>query len=323
MKVLVTGGNGFVGSAVVRALAKAGHEIRCLLRPTSNTERIDSVRYEGTIGDVRDLASLRNAAAGCDTIIHLASLSSWDLIDSREMSDVVMTGTRNVLEAAKGQLARVVFVSSNTAIDGTDEPRVLDETAEFSLGKHNGLTYAKLKHRAERLCLESNETGVPVVIVNPAETYGPLDTELITAGTLVDFAKSNPVLVPKGGGSIAHVEDVANGIVLALERGTPGERYSLGGDHVEWKQLAELTLDALGKKTRIIAIPNGLFRSMTKAATTLRVPLSYNPKIVPYATRYFYVSNRKAREHLGAEFRSARDTVTQTVAWLQQAGFIE
>jgi dihydroflavonol-4-reductase len=244
-------------------------------------------------------------------------------MDSPEMSDVVLGGTRNVLEAAQGSHARVVFVSSNTAIDGTDRPLIVDETAHFSLGEHNGLDYAKLKHQAERLCLASNRNGVPVVIVNPAETYGPLDTELITAGTLVDFAKSNPVLVPRGGGSIAHVEDVADGIVLALERGTPGERYSLGGDHVEWKQLAALTLDALGKKTRIVTIPNGLFRSMTKVATTLRIPLSYNPKIVPYATRFFYVSNRKARQQLGAEFRSAHDTVTQTVAWLQEAGFIE
>ncbi len=323
MKVFVTGGNGFIGSAVVRALATAGHEIRCLLRPTSNTDRIDSIQYERTIGDVRDLNSLRDGVERCDAIIHLASLSSWDVIDSPEMTDVVLGGTRNVLEAAKGPRARVLFVSSNTAIDGTDEPRVLDERAPFSLSQLHGLTYAQLKHQAEGFCLEGNRNGVPVVIVNPAETYGPLDTDLITAGTLVDFAKSNPVLVPKGGGSIAHVEDVAKGIVLGLERGTPGERYFLGGENIEWKRLAELTLEALGKKSRIITIPNGLFRSATRVATTLRIPLSYNPKIVPYATRYFYFDGRKAREHLGAEFRSARDTVTPTVAWLIEAGFIE
>jgi dihydroflavonol-4-reductase len=323
MKVFVTGGNGFIGSAVVQALSRAGHEIRCLLRPTSKTERIDSVQYERVVGDVRDLTSLRRGVEGCDAIIHLASLSSWDSMDTPEMNEVNLRGTQNVLEAAKEPRARVVFVSSNTAIDGTDKPRIVDETAHFSLDQYRGLSYAKLKHQAEKLCLESNRNGVPVVIVNPAETYGPLDTELITAGTLVDFAKSNPVLVPKGGGSIAHVEDVAQGIVLALERGIPGERYSLGGDHVEWKRLAELALDALGLKTRIVTIPNGMFRSMTKAATALRVPLSYNPKIVPYATRYFYVSNRKAREQLGATFRSARDTVTPTIIWLKEAGFID
>ncbi len=239
------------------------------------------------------------------------------------MRDVVLEGTKNVLAAAQGRGARTVFVSTVAAVDGTTEPRLLDETAPFTLAGLDGLTYAQLKHQAERLCLDRARDGVPVVIVNPAETYGPGDTDLINSGNLVDFANSNPVLVPNAGGSsIAYVEDVAEGIIRALERGRPGERYILGGENVDWRRLAELTLEALGKKSLIVTIPNWLFRSVTRVATTLRIPLPYNPKVVPYATRYWYVDSRKAREELGVEFRSARDTIGPTVAWLRKAGHI-
>jgi dihydroflavonol-4-reductase len=294
------------------------------LRPTSNTERIDSVRHESTIGDVRDLRSLRAGVEACDAIVHLASLSSWDVIDSPEMRDVVLGGMRNVLEIAQDARSRVVFVSSITAIDGTDKPRILDETATFSLGQLNGLTYAKLKHQAERLCLEKARDGVPVVIVNPAETYGPGDTELITAGNLVDFvtSNSNPVLIPAGGTSIAYVDDVAMGIVRALESGRAGERYILGGENVDYRTLAQLTLEFAGKKSRIVTIPNRLFLGVTKVATSLRIPLPYEPKAAPYGARYFYVDSRKASQELGVEFRSARDTIGPTVAWLREMGYI-
>jgi dihydroflavonol-4-reductase len=324
MRVFVTGGNGFIGSAVVRALARAGHEIVCLLRPTSNTDRIDSVRYESTMGDVRDLTSLREGVEGCDAIIHLASLSSWDVIDSPEMRDVVLGGTLNVLEAAQEARARMVFVSSITAIDGTKDARILDETAVFTLGEANGLTYAKLKHQAERLCLDKARDGVPVVIVNPGETYGPGDTELITAGNLVDFVTSNcnPVLIPAGGTSISYVDDVALGIVRALEAGRAGERYILGGENVDYTTLAQLTLEFAGKKSRIVIIPNRLFLGVTKVATSLRIPLPYQPKAIPYGTRYFYADSRKAAQELGVKFRSARDTIGPTVAWLRESGRI-
>jgi dihydroflavonol-4-reductase len=218
----------------------------------------------------------------------------------------------------------VVYVSSITAIDGTKDARVFDETAPFSLGGVAGLTYAQLKHQAEGICLGRAQAGVPVVIVNPGETYGPGDTALITAGNLVDFVTSNtnPVLVPAGGTSIAYVDDVALGIVRALEAGRAGERYILSGENVDYRTLAKLTLEFAGKTSRIVTIPNRLFLGVTKAATALKIPLPYEPKAVPYATRYFYGDNRKASQQLGVEFRSARDTIGPTVAWLRDAGHI-
>src|SRR4030095_3209231 len=123
--------------------------------------------------------------------IHLAGLSSWEQIDSPAMKEVTEGGTRNLLMAARAaQLKKFVYVSTAAAINASDEPRVFDETAPFELGK-SGLNYAIHKHAAEKECLAFNAEGVPVVIVNPTEVYGPHDTALITAGNLVDFAKSS------------------------------------------------------------------------------------------------------------------------------------
>ena len=322
MKVFVTGGNGFIGSAVVRRLLHAGHAVRCLLRPTSRTERIDDLPLERVRGDVRDLASVRAGMDGCDGTVHLAGLSSWSDIDSPALSDVVENGTRHVLDAASRLRAhRVVFVSSATAVNGSDTPEIFDETAAFTLDDP-ALKYAHAKHRAEALCLEAFRNNLPVIIVNPAEVYGPADTALITAGNLVDFLRSNPVLVCTGGTSVAYVDDVAAGIVAALERGRPGERYILGGQNLTIRQLADLCLQLVGRHARIVTLPNGVIRWLTRVATALHLPLPYNAHVVPYATRYWFVDGSKARRDLGVDFRNARDTLLPTLAWLKDTGHV-
>jgi dihydroflavonol-4-reductase len=161
---------------------------------------------------------------------------------------------------------------------------------------------------------------VPVVIVNPTEVYGPEDTALITACNLIDFARSSPVLVCTGGTSIVHVEDVALGIVRAMEKGRAGERYILGGDNLTIRELAAMTLEILGQKKPIWTMPNGLLRGLASVGRTLRIPMPFNPHVIPYATLYWFARNDKARRELGVEFRGARETLTPTLAWLRDSG---
>lgn len=322
MNILVTGASGFVGSAVVPALVRAGHTVRCLVRATSNTDRIKGVTWRACLGDVRDADSLRAAMTGCDAVIHLASLSAWDQIDSPLMETVVEGGTRHVLEAAEalGGL-RVVFVSSILAVNGSVDAQVFDEEATWSL-PDEGLRYSIMKRRAEALCRTFLARGAPVVIVNPAEVYGPGDVGMITAGNLVDFAQSSPVLVCHGGTSVVHVDDVAAGIVAALERGVPGRRYILGGENLTVRQLAELTLQLLGRKAPVFTLPNVLIRPAARAALAIGLPLPFNPRVIPYATRFWFVDAGRATRELGVQFRSAREALAPTVAWLQREGYI-
>jgi dihydroflavonol-4-reductase len=216
MKVFVTGGNGFIGSRVVRKLYDAGYEIRCLLRPSSKVHRIEGIPHEAHYGDILDVDSLASGMEGCGAIVHLASISAWDQIRSPRMREVVVEGTRNVLEAAQDVGgARVVFVSSATAIGGTKDPLVQDEEAPFELPA-DPFIYAHAKRDAEALCREHAATGLEVIMVNPCEVYGPQDDDFITAGYLKDALVDWPVMSVRGGTAVAHVDDIAGGILAMI-----------------------------------------------------------------------------------------------------------
>lgn len=320
-RIFVTGGNGFLGSQVVRLLCEEGWTVCCLLRPSSCTGRIDDLPVERAIGDVRDLASLESATKDCAGVIHLASVAGWDAIASPTLDAVIVGGTRNVLAAARsaGGL-RVVIVSSAAAINGTDHPVVRDESAEFCLDPRL-FAYAAAKKRAEALAIEAAGNGLPAVIVNPAEVYGPDDIDLVTSANLLQWIHSRPAFVVRGGTSIAHVEDVARGTIAAFHRGRAGERYFLGGENVTLRNLARLTLDLAGMpRRRIVTIPTCLARTSATLAMRYRLPFPVPPALIPYATKYWFFSADKAGHELGARFRPAIDVLRPTIEWLRDSG---
>jgi dihydroflavonol-4-reductase len=319
MRVFVTGGSGFIGSVVVRLLLERGYRVRCLLRPTSRLDRLAGLGFESAPGDLGDPDSLLAGMRGCQAVVHLAGLSSWSEIRSPLLTEVVVAGTGRVLAAARaaGGL-RTVYVSSSVAVAGSREPLVHQETSRLTLPLER-YPYAHAKQRAEALCQQAAADGLPVTIVNPCEVYGPNDSALITAGNLLDFARSWPVLVCSGGTSVVHVDDVAEGIVAALERGRPGRRYILGGDNLTVRQLAALTLDLLGLSRPIVRLPNGAIQALA-AAGRWGLPLPFDPEVIPYATLFWFMDNTRARTELGLTFRSARETLAPTLAWLQQTG---
>jgi dihydroflavonol-4-reductase len=235
----------------------------------------------------------------------------------------VIDGTRNVLEAAQrmGNL-RTVFVSTCAAINGTPEPQVLDETAMFTLDP-SVYIYAGAKHEAEAICAEYAEKGVPVITVNPCEVYGPEDEELITASYLVDALKDWPVMSLYGGTAVAHVEDVANGIILALEKGRGGERYILGGENLHVRQVMEKTLAAGGQAGKyILQLPNGLTKAVIKTLARFKLPTPVIPDIVDYGTLFWFMDCSKAQEELGYTYRSADETIADVVKWLQDEDLV-
>jgi dihydroflavonol-4-reductase len=289
-----------------------------LLRPTSRTGRIDDLDYEPHLGDVRDLTSLNAGMKGCAGVIHLAGISNWNDIQSPLLNQVIVNGTKNILQAARMcGIKRLVFVSSIVTLSGTSDPDILlNEESKFTLQGKKELAYSQVKYQAEILCKQATTAGLPVVTVNPAEVYGPGDYDLITAGNLLDFTRSNPVFVPHGGTSIVHVDDVAQGILTAFERGTPGERYILGGDNLSVYRLAALTLEMLGQRKNIISVPNHLLTALVWLGQNFHIPLPFNSVVIPYATRYWFVDNSKARKVLGIHFRSAEETLGSTLTWL-------
>jgi dihydroflavonol-4-reductase len=321
LKTLVTGASGFIGSVVVRMLRASGGDVRCLVRHTSRIDRIADLGCELAVGDILDLASLRKAARDCDSVIHLAGIANWNLIHSPQMRDVVFGGTRNLLMVAlESRIERFVYVSSTVAVAGTRSPVVHNEESPHRL-RGSCYVYAEAKQEAEQLC-RSYCDRMSVVIVNPGEVYGPNDTELVTAGNLIDFAKSNPVLVCRGGTSVCHVDDVANGMLAALDRGRNGERYILAGENVTIRRLAELTNEILSLKKTILTFPTPIVQALAWAGRVLHLPLPFNPRMIPYATLYWFTDNSKAGRELGVQFRSATACLRPALEWCINAGYI-
>lgn len=249
---------GFIGSRVARELIARGCEVRCFLRPSSKTHRLAGLRYEVQPGELADRAALEAGAAGCDAVIHLACASAWSELRSLgpRIESIAVDGTLNVLLAAQqAGVRRFVHVSSAVAVNGSEDPSVFDEASPDE-HEGRGLAYSLAKRCAEALVLGYAERGLDAVIACPAEVYGPGEDGLLTAGTLLAILRSHTPIACDGGTSVAHVDDVARGIVAALFRGRPGERYILGGQNLTVPELPRMVLRLAGRKDSVIAVPN-------------------------------------------------------------------
>lgn len=319
-RVFLTGASGFIGSRVAKILAAKGVEIVCLLRPTSKTHRLAKIDFIDVRGDLNNKEAIAKGMKGCDAVIHLACTSSWSDIRTAgaQIEAVAVDGTRNVLEAAKAAgVERFVHVSSVTALNGSDYPEVFDESATYSLSSRN-LPYSHAKHRAENVVREFADKGLDVVVASPAEVYGPDDDAMITAGNILEILNASPPAACDGGTSIAHVDDVADGIVASLYRGRRGERYILGGENVSLHDLMEKVLKLAGRRASIVDIPNDAAVRLCHLMNDSGLPPPIPMDVLDYATLYWFVDSKKAQRELGYRPRSADDTLKPVVDWLRE-----
>lgn len=321
--IFVTGGAGFIGSWVIKKLLAEGYSVKCLVRSTTNLRRLQGLDIQTFVGDITQIQTLHEGMRGCAGVIHLAGLSNWKDITSPAMPDVVINGSLNVFEAAKesGNI-KIVYVSSATAIDGKDQPVILNETASMTMPRNKHFAYAHAKKEVEIHAISRVKEGQHITIVSPAEVYGPFDFDRITCGNLIDFATTKTVLVPGGGTSIVHVEDVASGIVAAFEKGRNGERYILGSDNVNVHELASLTLEILGMRKPIQRMPNYLLLKMAWLSKVSGINFGFEPEVIPYAVKYFFFDNSKARTELGVTFRGKREILDDTLRWVREEGML-
>lgn len=321
-RALVTGGHGFIGSFVVKRLLARGWSVRCLVRSTSRTHRIDGLGVEKVTGDILQPDTLAAAMQGCAACIHLAGISSYADMDKPFARPTIVDGTRNVFQAAlDAGVGRVVYTSSAVIYGSTDPDRVADEDSPFLLGG-SGLTYAESKHDNEAVVDEFVEKGLEVVVAIPTETYGPDDDDFLTTGYLKEAITSWPALATHGGTMYGHVDDVAEGIVLAMEKGAVGGRYILGAENATIRDIIALTLEIAGKPKPILVMPTGLTKLVVRTLHRLGLPSPEHPNAIDYGTLYYFVKSDRARRELGWQPRSGRETLEDTVRWLREAGHI-
>ena len=328
MTTLITGATGFVGSAVARVMAKRGHALRLLARPTSDRRLLDGVDAEVVTGDLTDLASLRRAAAGCQYVMHIAADYRFWVPDKDAMLRANVDGAVNMVRAAADAGARrIVHCSSVAALGQFGDGRPADEATPTNESDFIGI-YKRSKYLAERAVLDlAAKENLPLVVVNPAAPVGPRDIKPTPTGKMVrDAAAGRVPAYIDTGLNIVHVDDVAEGHALALERGRIGERYVLGGENLLLKDILALIADVAGSRPPRICLPEALIWpvawAMEKTAHLTGIPPIMTRDHLKMARKKMFFSSAKAATELGYRARPAREAVVDAVAWFRDAGML-
>ncbi len=328
MKVLVTGGTGFLGRAVVRRLA-GDHQLTLLVRPTASREGFPAEVAFAT-GDVTDRASLVAAARGQEAIVHAAALVKL-VASAAEFDRVNVGGLENVLWAAtEAGVWRLVYVSSFIALGPTEggPGGELDESAEPRQRRWIN-DYERTKTLADRRAREAIAAGAPLVVVYPGVIYGPgvmTEGNLVVRGIVEGLHRRLPALVGDRTRrwSYVHVDDVAAGVRTALERAPTGGRYVLAGDNVSLGDFYAAVEELSGVPMPKRWLPRGLAKAMGAAMRAWARLFGGTPKLTPDLVEvchhdWAYRSDTAVRG-LDYRFRSLRQGLGETLSWLEESG---
>ena len=318
-KTLVTGGNGFVGSALVKLLAKRGDDLRLTRRRRSRWENLEDIDVETVQCDVLDRAAVRRALKGVDRVFHVAGVVSMRPAETERMFDVNVRGTRVVLEEClRAEVERVVLTSSVASIGPAKPGGTADERQVFTAG-HLGIPYVNSKHEAEVEAFRMAARGLPLVVVNPAWAFGRGDVYARTTSIVRRFLlRRIPAYVP-GALNVVDVEDVARGHVLADERGAVGERYILGNRNYTFDRLFADLARFSGIEPPALRLSPGVALRMAQAveaASLRRAPITVQE--VRIGSQWWTYRNAKAKRDLAWHPSPHEDTVEATVQWYQE-----
>ncbi len=323
---LVTGASGFVGSAVARALAARGRRLRLLVRTTSNRRNLEGLPdAEIVTGDLTDPASLARAAAGCRAVFHVAADYRIWVPNPDAMLRANVDGTLAMLNAARAAGAeRIVYCSSVAALGLTRDGSPADETTPVDPAAIVG-AYKRSKYLAERAALDVARQGAPVVIVNPAAPVGPRDIRPTPTGRMIlDAAAGRMPAYLDTGLNVVHVDDVAEGHVLAAERGQPGEKYILGGENLELRALLSLIAEAAGRRPPAIRLTAEMVWPVAAAMEMVARVVPFEPPVtrdhLRMARKKMFYSSAKAMRELGYRPRPVAEAVRDALAWFRAAG---
>lgn len=324
---LVTGATGHVGINLVRRLAARGERVRITVRPRSRREGLEGLALEEASAELGDPASLRAAAEGCARVYHLAAAVRLDPFAPAKVVRVNVEGTRNVLQAARDAgVHRFVHCSSVAAIGAGDAARPADETTPWELADHG--PYFTSKRDAEIEVLRAAKEGFDAVVVNPGMIFGAWDVRPSAGALLLALARFMPPVAPPGATGFVGVTDVVDGLVRAMERGRPGERYVLVGDNLRWQDFLALVASVLGVRPPLLVAPGGVMRaaglfgdfagqSFPRAFGLVNTPMALG------MTETCVYSSRKAKEELGWDPRPLREHLEEAYRWFRQHGRLQ
>jgi dihydroflavonol-4-reductase len=326
--VLITGASGFVGSAVVRIAQQKGFAVRVLMRTTSPRTNIEGLDAEIVTGDMRDVESMRRALRGVRYLFHVAADYRLWAPDPHEIERANLEGAEATMRAAlDAGVERIVYTSSVATLKVTGSGASVDETSPATAAQAVGV-YKRSKVLAERAVERMIERdGLPAVIVNPSTPIGPRDVKPTPTGRIIVEAATGkiPAFVDTGL-NLVHVDDVANGHFLALERGRIGERYILGGENLPLQQMLADIAGMVGRKPPTIALPRWPLYPIALGAEAVARFTKREPFVTVDALRMsknkMYFTSAKAERELGYRARPYREGLKDALDWFRDAGYL-
>jgi dihydroflavonol-4-reductase len=326
VKVLVTGGTGFVGSQLVAALLERGDSVRVLRRASSGLVTLEGLPVEHAIGDILDPDAVARAVEGCDRVFHVAGLSSYWRAQREDIYRVNVEGTHIVMDAClRAGVQRAVYTSSVAAVGIPAEGTVGDENSAFD-DLSATFAYADSKHKAEQEVWRAIDRGLPAVIVNPAVVVGAGDQYLIAGQVGLEIARGRLFVMPPGGVCVVDVDAVVEGHIAAAEHGRVGERYILGGENLPYKEMmatiAAVTVQPAPRRTfprRVAPLLGAVVDTMNRLSS--RPPSISGEQIRLSARNVFYDSGKAVRE-LGYPMLPFRGAAEKALRWYSEHGYI-
>lgn len=318
MRIFLTGGTGFIGQHVAQLLRSRGDDVAALVRSPGKAGVLSAIGCELVEGDLDDVGKMTEAMQGADAVIHSAGLYEVGVSADRHaaLHQVNVVGTANVLNAAHAAgVRRIVYVSTFGAL-GDSRGAVKDETAV-----HHGeyvSEYDRTKHLAHQIAEQRIADGLPVVIVMPTQVYGPGDHSQIAAVIDLFFKRRMPaVAFPDLGLSLAYRDDVAAGIVAALDEGRIGEGYILSGDNTTMRGFVDALAEAAGRRPPRVNLPTGVLRALAPFGRWIGPPMGLAPNFRELIATgdgvTFWGSHDKATAELGYDPRPLAQGLRETL----------
>jgi dihydroflavonol-4-reductase len=320
--ILLTGASGQLGRRLLPRLIAWGYRMRAHYRSREKAARYCPAGAEMVIGDLRSPDWLSEAVRGCQAVIHAGARVSLRQGNYEEQYRVNVEGTKALISACRSSaVKRLVFISSIVTVGASENGRPIDETAPFNLGKYD-IPYIKTKHEAEVLALTASGPSLEVISVNPSIMISPPDRE-VTRNDLRKIPRFLPAYFDFGL-NVVETDDVIGGIIAALEKGRPGQRYLLTGENIDARRAFELAGKYLGLRKPFLKIPTSslVFLSyLTAFADRLR---GKRPKLYPDMARMgryrFFYSFEKAKRELGYNPRPLEETLGKILGKMKTQG---
>lgn len=326
--VLVTGASGFVGAAVARAAVARGFKVKVLMRAAASRANVAGLDVQDVTGDMRDEGSMIRALDGVRYLFHVAADYRLWAPDPNEIANNNLQGARAVMGAARtAGVERIVYTSSVAALKPV-HGQAVDETSRHTPQSVIG-AYKLSKLLAEReVERRIAEEGLPAVIVSPSTPIGPRDIKPTPTGRIiVEMANGKMPAFLDTGLNLVHVEDVAEGHFLALERGQIGQNYILGGEDVPLETMLGDIGRMVGRKPPRVKLPRTPLFPLAYVAEAMARFTGKEPFLTADALRMsryrMYFSSEKAKRELGFQARPYVKGLEDALAWFGGHGYLK